>query len=359
MPNPDASDTLDIAVLIPCFNEEKTVATVIRDFRAALPHAAIYVYDNNSTDGTIAAAQAAGAVVRRESRQGKGNVVRRMFADVEADIYLMVDGDATYHAPSAPRLIEALIDGPHDLVNGARVESAAAAYRPGHRLGNRLLTGLVGAIFGAETTDMLSGYKVFSRRFAKSFPAHSRGFEIETELMVHALELRMGIGEVETPYAERPEGSLSKLRTFHDGFRILKIIGLFVKEERPFPVFGGFAALMALASLFIGGFVIAEFMATGFVSKMPSAVLASALMIVAVLSLFAGLILDTVTRGRRETKRLAFIGLPAATRPASAAGETDRDLAATIKPRLPDDMREHLEALGGPFADALRQSSAR
>ena len=346
---------LSIAVLIPCYNEVATIATVVRNFRSALPEAAIYVYDNNSSDGTAEAALAAGAIVRREARQGKGNVVRRMFADIEADLYLMVDGDATYHAPSAPSLIEALLAGPNDLVNGARIETAEAAYRLGHRLGNRLLTGLVGRIFGTETSDMLSGYKVFSRRFVKSFPAHSRGFEIETELMVHALELRMGIAEIATPYAERPEGSLSKLRTFHDGFRILKLIGLFVKEERPFPVFGGAAALLAALSLLVGGFVIAEFVATGLVSKMPSAVLASALMIVAVLSLFAGLILDTVTRGRRETKRLAFIGLPAVASAPMPGFENEEDRALG-RNFAPADVRAELSSLGAPFADALRRT---
>ena len=348
---------LSVAVLIPCFNEESTIAQVVRDFRSALPQARIYVYDNNSTDGTVAAALAAGATVHRETRQGKGNVVRRMFADIEADIYLMVDGDATYHAPSAPALIAALLDGPNDLVNGARVETAHSAFRPGHRLGNRLLTGLVGAIFGTETNDMLSGYKAFSRRFAKTFPAHSRGFEIETELMVHALELRMGIAEIATPYAERPAGSLSKLRTFHDGFRILKLIGLFVKEERPFQVFGGAAALLASASLLVGGRVVAEFVETGLVSRMPSAVLASALMIVAVLALFAGLILDTVTRGRRETKRLAVLALPAVARMPATTFALAPVEAAAPRPMSEAELRAGLSALGGPFADAARHSA--
>jgi hypothetical protein len=301
---------LSIAVLIPCYNEALTIGRVVADFRAALPDAAIYVYDNNSSDGTMAAAREAGAIVRRESRQGKGNVVRRMFADIEADIYLMVDGDATYHAASAPALIEALLEGPCDMVNGARIDNAVAAYRPGHRFGNRLLTGLVARIFGQMTTDMLSGYKVFSRRYAKSFPAHARGFEIETELMVHALELRMGVGEVATPYAERPEGSSSKLRTIRDGVRILSIIGLFVKEERPLQVFGGAAAVLALVSLGFGLPVVAEFVETGLVARFPTAILASAIMLLAVTALFSGLILDTVTRGRREMKRLAFLAVP-------------------------------------------------
>ncbi len=348
-------DNANIAVLIPCYNEALTIAQVVSDFRAALPASTIYVYDNNSTDATLAEAKRAGAITRTETRQGKGNVVRRMFADIDADVYVMVDGDATYHAPSAPALIEALIGQNRDLVNGSRVESHIAAYRPGHRFGNRLLTGLVGSIFGTQTTDMLSGFKVFSRRFAKSFPAHARGFEIETELMVHALELRMGVCEIPTPYAERPEGSLSKLRTFHDGFRILKIIGLIVKEERPFPVFGGAAALLALASLVLGGQVILEFAQTGLVPRLPTAILASALMIIAVLSLFAGLILDTVTRGRREMKRLAYLAFPA---PQNLGLQPQlEDKSEPPQPFRSDEVIENLRALGGPFADAVRKTA--
>jgi len=309
--NTRPSDALSIAVLVPCYNEAPTVGSVVEAFRQALPGAIVYVYDNNSTDGTSDAARAAGAVVRSERGQGKGHVVRRMFADVEADIYLMVDGDATYHAPSAPALIAALIGGRHDMVNGARVEQAVAAYRPGHRFGNRLLTGLVARIFGTATTDMLSGYKAFSRRFVKSFPAHARGFEIETELMVHALELRMSIGEVATPYAERPAGSESKLRTLRDGFRILRLIGLFVKEERPLPFFGALAALLTLVSLALGVPLVVEFAETGLVPRLPTAVLACGIMLGAVLALFTGLVLDTVTRGRRELKRLAYLAVPA------------------------------------------------
>lgn len=336
---------LSVAVLIPCYNEAGTVARVIDDFRAALPGAAIHVYDNNSTDGTAEAARAAGAIVRRETRQGKGHVVRRMFADVEADLYVMVDGDATYDAASAPRLIAHLLENCCDLVNGARIDQSVAAYRPGHRFGNRLLTGLVARIFGAMCTDMLSGYKVFSRRYVKSFPAHARGFEIETELMVHALELRMGIGEVAAPYLERPEGSTSKLRTLRDGVRILSMIGLFVKEERPLQVFAALAGLLAALALALGVPVVLEFMRTGLVERFPTAILASALMITGVISLFSGLILDTVTRGRREMKRLAFLavgGLADGRRPPRTG--LDRPAIETA-----------LKALGGPFAETVKK----
>ncbi len=358
-PNLQNSNEPRVAVLIPCFNEEQTVGNVVAGFRANLPTAEIYVYDNNSCDRTSDVARAAGAITRREIRPGKGNVVRRMFADIEADIYLLVDGDATYHAGSAPKLIQLLLEDQLDLVNGARVETGEAAYRPGHRLGNRMLTGLVGSIFGTGTSDMLSGFKVVSRRFVKSFPAHSRGFEIETELMVHALELRMGVGEMATPYSERPEGSISKLRTFHDGFRILRIIGLIVKEERPFPVFGGLAVLLAFVSLFLGGGVTLEFMETGLVPRLPTAILASALMIVAVISLFSGLVLDTVTRGRREMKRLAFLSLPCASEisirnRASAARAERLDLPPTGLDK--QELKEGLASLGGPFADAVRRA---
>jgi glycosyltransferase involved in cell wall biosynthesis len=307
MPTTPTSTDLSVAVLVPCHNEAATVGQVVADFARALPHATIHVYDNRSTDATADIAKAAGAIVRKESRPGKGEVVRRMFADIDADIYVMVDGDATYHADSAPALIAALIEHQADLVNGARVDTAVKAYRPGHRFGNAMLTGLVAAVFGQMTTDMLSGFKVFSRRFVKSFPAHSSGFEIETELMVHALELRMNIVEIPTPYAERPEGSVSKLNTIRDGVRILSIIGLFVKEERPLAVFSALAALLALGSLVLGLPVVGEFMRTGLVERLPTAVLASALMVTAVIAMFSGLVLDTVTRGRREAKRLAYL----------------------------------------------------
>lgn len=296
-----------IAVLIPCYNEEAAIAPVIESFAAALPEAQIFVYDNNSSDDTAAVAEAAGATVRSENQQGKGHVVRRMFSDIEADIYVLADGDGTYDAAAAPGMIARLVRDQLDMVNGCRVTGIKAAYRPGHRLGNRMLTGLVASIFGKRTGDMLSGYRVFSRRFVKSFPALSRGFEIETELTVHALELRMPIADVQTDYRDRPPGSESKLNTFRDGWRILRTILTLVKEERPLPFFGGLAGLLALISLGLGYPVIAEFAATGLVPRLPTAVLSASIMIVAVLALMAGLILDTVTHGRREIKRLAYL----------------------------------------------------
>ena len=300
-----------IAVLVPCYNEEAAIAAVVRDFKRALPDAKIYVYDNASTDRTSCVADVAGAIVRYESLKGKGNVVRRMFADVEADIYVMVDGDDTYHAESAPMLIGHLIERQLDMVNGARVTNIEAAYRPGHRLGNLLLTGMVTSIFGKRTSDMLSGYRVFSRRFVKTFPALSRGFEIETELTVHALELRMPIGEIPTPYKERPPGSLSKLSTFKDGFRILWMIGKLVKEERPMQSFAITSLLLSITALILAWPVLATFMQTGLVPRLPTAVLSTGLMILAFLALACGLILETVTRGRREMKRLRYLEITA------------------------------------------------
>jgi glycosyltransferase involved in cell wall biosynthesis len=301
--SPDAR----IAVLVPCYNEAVSIAAVVRDFRRALPSAVIYVYDNNSTDGTADIAAGAGALVRHETRQGKGHVMRRMFADIDADIYVIVDGDDTYHAASAPALVAKLREGPFDLVNGARVATGEAAYRTGHRFGNRLLTGLVARIFGTASRDMLSGYKAMSRRFVKSFPALSTGFEIETELLVHALEIGISTEEIDTPYKERPEGSASKLRTFRDGARILKLITRLVKEERPLSFFSGLAIFLAAVSTLIAIPVIEDYLLTGLVPRLPTAVLSVGLMLSGVVSLFSGLILDTVTRGRREAKRLAYL----------------------------------------------------
>ncbi|MDG3442275.1 MULTISPECIES: glycosyltransferase family 2 protein [Nitrospirillum] len=300
-----------VAVLVPCYNEEAAIAKVVADFKAALPDAVVYVYDNNSKDRTVEVARAAGAVVRTEPLQGKGNVVRRMFADIEADVYVMVDGDDTYHAASAPALIDRLVTEQLDMVNGARVTEIEAAYRPGHRFGNMLLTGLVTFIFGKRTNDMLSGYRVFSRRFVKSFPALAGGFETETELTVHALELRMPIAEVETPYKDRPPGSVSKLSTYKDGMRILWMITKLVKEERPMLFFGVAAILLALLSIILGIPIFITFVETGLVPRLPTAVLATGLMTLAFLSLTCGLILDTVTRGRREMKRLRYLEIPA------------------------------------------------
>ncbi len=298
---------MKIAVLVPCYNEERTAGEVTRDFLAALPGCTVYVYDNNSTDKTQDVARAAGAVVGTERQKGKGNVVRRMFSDIEADIYILVDGDSTYEAAAAPRMVKLLVDESLDMVNGCRIEKTAAAYRLGHRFGNQMLTGMVATIFGRGTKDMLTGYRVFSRRFVKSFPALARGFETETELMVHALELRMPIADVDTVYLDRPEGSVSKLNTLSDGFRILRTISSLVREERPLQFFGTIAGILALVSLVLAYPIVTEFLATHLVPRFPTAILASATMIVAVLSLFAGLILDTVTRGRREVKRLTYL----------------------------------------------------
>ncbi len=300
----------DIAVLVPCHNEEATIAKVVSDFREALPGCTVFVYDNVSTDDTSAEARRAGAVVRYEPLPGKGNVVRRMFADVEADIYVLVDGDSTYDAPSAPALVDRLIRESLDLVNGARTETNVAAYRSGHRFGNWLLTTIVAWIFGKQLTDMLSGYRVMSRRLVKSFPALSAGFEIETELTVHALQLRVPIAEMSTPYRERPPGSVSKLRTISDGVLILRTIGELVKEERPALFFGAICAVLVLASISLGIPIWIEYHHTGLVPRLPSAVLATGLMLLGFLSLTCGLILQSVTRGRVEAKRLHYLGVP-------------------------------------------------
>ena len=301
----------DVAVLIPCHNEEVAIAGVVAGFRAALPDATVYVYDNNSTDGTRAAAAAAGAVVRAEPLQGKGNVVRRMFADVEADAYLLVDGDGTYDPADAPAMLRTLLENRLDMVTGVRVTDAQAAYRPGHRLGNQLLTGVVRRVFGNRVTDMLSGYRCFSRRFVKSFPALARGFETETEFTVHALELRMPMGEIRTAYAERPAGSASKLRTYHDGFRILRMILALVQRERPRLFFGTAALLLALASAVLFAPVLETFLETGLVPRLPTLISSAMMMMLAFLALACGLILDTVTRGRIEAKRIAYLAQPA------------------------------------------------
>jgi len=297
-------------VLVPCYNEEVTIASVIADFRKVLPGATIYVYDNNSRDRTTEVARASGAVVGRETLQGKGNVIRRMFADIEADVYVLVDGDATYHAPSATEMVELLLAERLDMVNGTRITEIEAAYRPGHRLGNLVLTGIVRVIFGDRIKDMLSGYRVFSRRFVKSFPALSGGFETETEFTVHALELGMPIGEVETPYRERPPGSQSKLNTVRDGIRILLTIMRLVKEERPLQFFAVSGVLLFVASVLLGVPLVAEFARTGLVPRFPTAILATGLMGLAFLSFTCGLILDSVSRGRTEVKRLAYLAVP-------------------------------------------------
>ncbi len=301
-----------IAVLVPCYNEEATIAKVVRDFRAALPGAVIYVYDNNSRDATAARAKDAGAVVRSETLQGKGNVVRRMFADIEADVYVMADGDDTYDAGAAPMLIARLIDDGLDIVSGKREATAVAAYRPGHVLGNRLLTGLTGLMFAVKLADMLTGYRIMSRRFVKSFPSAVEGFGIETELTVHAVRLKVPMAEVPTHYKERPAGSASKLNTWRDGIRILLTIAGLMRRERPLIFFGSIFIFFALFSFAIGIPVVIEYFQTGLVPRLPTAVLVTGMMMLAFLSLFTGLILDTVTRGRWEVKRLRYLALPGA-----------------------------------------------
>jgi len=296
-----------VAVLVPCYNEEVSIAKVIADFRAALPAATIYVYDNNSSDRTAEVAAAAGAVVRREPRQGKGRVVRRMFTDIDAEVYVLVDGDATYDAPSAPAMIERLLQERLDMVVAVRVDREEAAYRPGHRLGNRLLTGSVAHIFGDTFTDMLSGYRVFTRRFVKSFPVLSGGFEIETELTIHALELELPVGEMKTPYFSRPEGSTSKLSTWSDGFRILRTILKVYRAERPLALFGALGISLCIVSIGLGIPLFITYMRDGLVPRMPTAVLSTGLMLLGFLSIASGLVLDTVTRGRRELKLLAYL----------------------------------------------------
>jgi glycosyltransferase involved in cell wall biosynthesis len=300
-----------IAVLIPCYNEEVAIPRVVAAFRSALPEAIVYVYDNNSRDRTADAARAAGAVLRSEHQQGKGHVVRRMLADVEADVYVLVDGDDTYEATDAPAMIRLLLEQRLDMVTGVRVTDAVAAYRPGHRFGNQALTGMVRLVFGDRITDMLSGYRVFSRRFAKSFPAMASGFETETEFTVHALELCMPVGELPTRYRERPAGSESKLNTWRDGFRILYAISLLVRREKPLAFFSVLAGALALLGVGLSIPVFETYLETGLVPRLPTAVLSTGLVLLSFLSLACGLILDTVTRGRLEAKRLAYLGIPA------------------------------------------------
>jgi glycosyltransferase involved in cell wall biosynthesis len=304
-----------VAVLLPCYNEEAAIAATVRGFRAALPEAAVYVYDNNSSDRTREIAAEAGAVVRSEPQQGKGHVVRRMFADVDADIYLMADGDLTYDPRSAPTMVAMLANEQLDMVVGTRKHEAKDAYRGGHVLGNKLFTGLLAGLFGRSFTDIFSGYRVFSRRFVKSFPVLSSGFEIETEISVHALELRMPVGEVETVYGARPEGSESKLSTFRDGWRILKTIVTLYRIERPVLFYGSIGAFLLALALVLSIPLIVTYYHTGLVPRVPTAILVTGMTIIAVLCFFAGLTLDTVTRGRREIRRLAYLAQAAPTAP--------------------------------------------
>jgi glycosyltransferase involved in cell wall biosynthesis len=303
-----------IAIILPCYNEALTITAIIRDFKKYLPQAEVYVFDNNSRDNTAELAWAEGAIVRSVPLQGKGEVIRRMFADVEADIYIMVDGDDTYDASVAPQLAARLIDEGLDMVVGTRVTEEQAAYRLGHRFGNRMLTGCVASLFGHTFTDMLSGYRIFSRRYVKSFPAHSAGFETETELTVHALELRMPVGEVSTRYKSRPEGSVSKLNTYRDGWRILLMIIRLFKTERPLLFFSLGAISCILLAIILAIPLIQTYLDTGLVPRQPTAMLCSALTLFGVILLSCGLILDTVTQGRIEQKRLAYLAIPAPTR---------------------------------------------
>ena len=305
------SGTPKIAVLLPCYNEEAAIGATIQGFRAALPGATIYVYDNNSRDRTAEVAAHAGALVRCERQQGKGNVVMRMFADVEADVYVMADGDLTYDAQSAPAMVDLLLAEQLDMVVGTRRHTEKDAYRGGHILGNKLFTSLLASLFGRSFSDIFSGYRVFSRRFVKSFPVISSGFEIETEISVHALELKMPVAEIETPYFARPEGSESKLNTYGDGFRILRTIVQLYRIERPVLFFGAIGAALALLGVILAAPLVITYMHTRLVPRFPTAVLVTGLMILASLNLFAGIILDTVVRGRREMRRLAYLALPA------------------------------------------------
>ena len=302
---------LKVAVLVPCYNEELTITRVLRDFKEVLPDADFYVYDNNSTDKTVQRAIEAGAIVRQETLQGKGNVVRRMFRDVDADLYVMVDGDNTYDATKAPEMIKAALEGSIDLVNGIRIsDNDDKAYRPGHEFGNRLLTSAVSVLFGNQIKDMLSGYKVLSKRFVKSFPAHSSGFEVETELTVHALVLSMPIAHISGKYKGRPEGSISKLRTYSDGLKISTLILNLFKQERPLLFFSLIGSLLALLALGLGIPIITHYFQTGLVPRFPTAILSMGVMITSFLSFTCGLILDTVTRGRREARILQYLAIP-------------------------------------------------
>lgn len=302
---------LKVAVLLPCYNEEAAIADVVAGFRAVLPAADIYVYDNNSKDRTVERALAAGAIVRRETRQGKGNVVRRMLADVEADVYLMADGDLTYDPLAAPLLIDRLVSEQLDMVVATR-EGEGMMARKGHAAGNRMFNRILAALFGPGFTDILSGYRAISRRFAKSFPSASRGFEIETELSVHALDLRLGVAETPVRYGKRPENSTSKLSTFRDGFRILWMIAMMYRAVKPFKFFAGFAGAFAAVAVALGLPIVVTFLETGLVPRLPTAVLAASVMQLSVLSLVCGLIVEAVADGRREAKRLRYLELKSA-----------------------------------------------
>ncbi|MDR4305593.1 glycosyltransferase [Chelatococcus sambhunathii] len=302
---------LKVAVLLPCYNEEAAIAEVVAGFRAVLPGADIYVYDNNSRDRTVERAVEAGAIVRRERLQGKGNVVRRMLADVEADIYLMADGDLTYDPLAAPLLVDRLVSGQFDMVVATR-EGEGMLARRGHAAGNRLFNRMIDLLFGVGFTDILSGYRVMSRRFAKSFPSASRGFEIETELSVHALDLRLAVDEMPVRYGKRPENSSSKLSTYRDGFRILWMITMMYRALKPFKFYGAIAGVLAFVGVALGLPVVVEFIETGLVPRLPTAVLAASIVQLSVLSFVCGLIVEAVADGRREAKRLRYLELKSA-----------------------------------------------
>ena len=347
--SPELAD-LDIAVLIPCYNEAIAIAEVVHAFRAALPSARVYVYDNNSQDNTAQAAREAGAIVRREPLQGKGHAVRRMFCDIEADIYVMADGDATYDAAAAPAMISRLITTQADMVVGARITEEKAAYRQGHRFGNAVLTGLVSKLFGDRFTDMLSGYRVFTRRFAKSYPALASGFETETELTVHALELDMITSEVQTTYVARPAGSASKLDTIRDGLRILVTIGRLMRDERPLLFFGAIAAFTLGAATVLGVPVILDYISTGLVARFPTAFLCGSLGVMAAIALVSGVILETVALGRREMKRLAYNAIESLPAKLDRLAETRREL---------DALRSAPRASAGAAAERARHDLTR
>lgn len=302
-----AADPVRIAVLLPCYNEALSIRRVVEDFRAALPEATIYVYDNNSRDRTSSEAAAAGAVVRREPWPGKGNVVRRMFAEVDADVYLIADGDGTYDAAVAPLLIQTLLSQRLDMVVGTRRNVYDEAHRAGHGLGNRLFNGLYRGLFGRLFTDIFSGYRAFSRRYVKSFPAVSSGFEIETEMSVHASQLRLPIAEIETTYGKRQAGSTSKLRTFRDAGRILATLLVLYKEIRPVRFFGAISGLLTLLALVLAVPLLVTWLETGLVPRLPTAVLVTGLMLLSAISLTCGLVLDSVARGRLEQKRIWYV----------------------------------------------------
>lgn len=296
-----------IALIVPCYNEAKTIGGVIESFKTVIPNIDAYVYDNNSTDDTKVVAKAAGACVFSVNYQGKGNVVRKMFADIDADVYVMVDGDATYDAASAPKLIQELVDNKLDMVTGKRVSSETEAYRQGHRFGNKLLTGIVAKTFGKQFDDMLTGYRVFSKRFVKSFPATARGFEIETELTIHSLEQRLPVAEIDTPYGVRPEGSESKLNTYSDGFKILKVIFLLIKEEKPLQFFSTVSVLLFFSSLVLAWPIFLTYIETGLVPRLPTAILATGLMLLSFLTVVGGVIMEAIAQSRKESRRFQYL----------------------------------------------------